>query len=171
MLQKDSILSKENLDHFNNALCLLHNARTEMRRAAYSLIPENFADLGLYKAMNDFIGQFSRQAEPAIILIRIGENLRFDNELEILTYQITRKLIINAMEHAKAKKIVVDLFFEPKHICIRVTDDGVGFNPPNTSPENTPGNISERISSHNGRFNIKSEPDKGTECMLEFLLS
>jgi two-component system, NarL family, sensor kinase len=172
-MKQNAIITKENLKHFDNALGLLDTSIKEMKRVAYNLMPETLVVYGLGTAIRDFTGQFPSETGPVLIFNQVGDFLRYQREIEITSYRITQELVTNAVKHARAKEIVVQLFCEPMRICIQVTDDGIGFNPEtqNTSSGNGLKNIRDRITVYNGRFEIVSEPGKGTESTLEFVLT
>jgi len=41
-------------------------------------------------------------------------------------YRIGREALVNAFRHARAKKIEVELEYSPRHLRMRVCDDGCG---------------------------------------------
>ena len=173
-MKENSIISSENLAHFNHALDLLDTSIAEMRRVAHNLMPETLMHYGLQTAIADFVRQVEPEGLPVIRFNSFGENLRFEKELEITVYRITQELVNNALKHANAKQIEVQLFTEKGRVSLQVVDNGTGFNP-NMATGQTAGkglkNINDRINAFNGHFEILSEPGKGTECTLEFLIS
>jgi signal transduction histidine kinase len=173
-MKENSIITSENLAHFNHALDLLDTSITEMRRVAHNLMPETLMHYGLKTALTDFIKQVSPEGPPKITLNTFGEDLRYGKELEITVYRITQELVANALKHAQAKQIDLQLFTENERICVQVIDNGIGFNPDKLDPSKVGKglkNIHDRVTAFNGRFEILSEPAKGTESTLEFLIS
>ena len=78
--------------------------------------------------------------------------------------------IYNALKHANANKINVQLVQEQDRISLTVYDDGCGFNPKSIDKTKSVGlnSIEQRVVSFNGRIDILSEPGKGTEVAVEF---
>ena len=173
-MKENSIITSENLAHFNHALNLLDTSIAEMRRVAHNLMPETLMHYGLQTALADFIRQVEPEGLPVISFNSFGENLRFEKELEITVYRIAQELVNNALKHANAKQIEVQLFTEKDRVSLQVIDNGTGFNPTMASGQ-TAGkglkNINDRITAFNGHLEIVSEPGKGTECTLEFLIT
>jgi len=129
---------------------------------------------GLQTAVNDFIKQVEPDGFPVIRFSLFGDDLRYEKELEISIYRITQELVNNALKHAAARQIDVQLFTEKNRISVQVIDDGKGFNPEiakNGKTSKGLKNINDRITAFNGHLEILSEPGKGTECTLEFLIS
>lgn len=173
-MKENSIITSENLAHFNHALDLLDTSITEMRRVAHNLMPETLMHYGLQTALGDFIKQVSPEGLPQIRFNTFGDDLRFGKELEITVYRITQELVANALKHALAKQIDIQLFTENERICVQVIDNGIGFDPEKLDPSKVGKglkNISDRVTAFNGRFEILSQPGKGTESTMEFLIS
>lgn len=173
-MKENAIITSDNLANFNHALDLLDVSITELRRVAHNLMPETLIHYGLRTALNDFIKQVSPEGMPIMRFNTFGEDLRFSKELEITLYRITQELIANSIKHAHAKQIDIQLFTEHSRICVQVNDNGIGFDPerPDTSKKgNGLRNIHDRVTAFSGRFEIFSQPGKGTESTIEFLLS
>jgi signal transduction histidine kinase len=173
-MKENAIITSENLAHFNHALDLLDTSISEMRRVAHNLMPETLMHYGLRTALNDFIKQVAPEESPLIRFNTFGEDLRFDKELEITVYRVTQELVTNAVKHAQAKLIDIQLFTEKERICVQVIDNGMGFDPEKLEPSKTGKglkNIQDRVTAFNGQFEILSQPGKGTECTMDFILS
>jgi len=172
-MKENSIITSENLAHFNHALDLLDTSIAEMRRVAHNLMPETLMHYGLRTALTDFVRQVSPEGVPQIRLNTFGDDLRYSKELEITVYRITQELVNNALKHANAQLIDIQLFTETERICVQVIDNGIGFNTNEHNGKAGKGlqNISDRVTAFNGHFEIISESGKGTESTLEFLIS
>jgi len=173
-MKENAIITSENLVHFNHALDLLDTSIAEMRRVAHNLMPETLMHYGLRTALNDFINQVEPEGIPIMRFNTFGEDLRYDKEVEITLYRITQELVTNAIKHASARQIDIQLFTEPDRICVQINDNGIGFDPERLDPSKTGKglkNIRDRVTAFNGQFEILSQPGKGTECTMEFLIS
>jgi two-component system NarL family sensor kinase len=77
----------------------------------------------------------------------------------------------NALKHSNAKNIDLQLITEPDRVCVQVVDDGKGFD---VSAVSGTGkgimSIRERVVSNNGRFDLESSPENGTEATVEFFI-
>lgn len=173
-MKENAIITSENLVHFNHALDLLDLSITEMRRVAHNLMPETLMHYGVRTALNDFIKQVAPEGFPQIRFNTFGEDLRFSKELEITVYRITQELVTNAVKHSNAQQVDIQLFTENDRICVQVIDNGIGFDPEQLDPSkkgNGLKNINDRVTAFNGQFEILSQPGKGTESTIEFLIS
>ena len=173
-MKENAVITHENLAHFSHALDLLNTSISELRRVAHNLVPETLMHYGLRTALNDFIQQAVPEGKPVIRFDTFGGELRFGKELETTVYRITQELITNAVKHAQATRIDVQLFTEPERICVQVIDNGIGFQPElldtGASGKGLK-NIHDRVTAFNGRFEILSQPEKGTEATLEFFVN
>ena len=173
-MKENAIITSENLAHFNHALDLLDTSITEMRRVAHNLMPETLMHYGLRTALNDFIKQVEPDGLPIIRFNTFGEDLRYEKEIEITLYRITQELATNAIKHAQAKQIDIQLFTEKDRICVQVIDNGIGFDPEGLDTSKTGKglkNIQDRVTAFNSKFEILSQHGKGTESTVEFLIS
>jgi signal transduction histidine kinase len=174
-MKENAIITRENLEHFNHALNLLDTSINEMRRVAHNLMPETLVHYGLQTALHDFVKQVSAEGGgPSISFNSFGDDLRFNKEIEITTYRIAQELVTNAIKHAFALQIDIQLFTEKERICLQVNDNGIGFDPEKPDPAKTGKgleNIRDRVTAFNGRFEILSQQGKGTETTLEFFIT
>jgi signal transduction histidine kinase/tetratricopeptide (TPR) repeat protein len=172
-MKENSIITSENLAHFNHALDLLDTSIAEMRRVAHNLMPETLMHYGLRTALTDFVKQVLPDELPHLRISTFGDDLRYNKELEVTVYRIAQELVTNALKHAQARLIDLQLFTEPERICVQVIDNGIGFKTSELSEKAGKGlqNIHDRVTAFNGHFEIVSEAGKGTECTLEFLIS
>ena len=173
-MKENAIITIENLAHFNLALELLDTSITEMRRVAHNLMPETLMHYGLRTALNDFIKQVEPEGIPIISFNSFGEDLRYNSEMEITLYRISQELVTNAIKHANARQIEVQLFTEKDRICAQIIDNGIGFDPEKPDPSKTGRglkNIRDRVTAFGGKFEILSQLGKGTESTIEFLIT
>ena len=162
-------LSSGNVDKFDHALGLLDSSIRELRRVAHNMMPEVLVKFGLNEALSDFCNSINNQSGQ-IQYQFYGTEKRIDSSYEINTYRIAQELINNALKHSLSSDMMVQLIQEEHRIHLTVQDNGKGFN---TSilknPDGTGlNNIKSRVESLKGRYDIFSEPGKGTDVSVEF---
>jgi len=81
-----------------------------------------------------------------------------------------QEAVNNALKHAEAKQIIIQLRKVENQIQMEVEDDGKGFDPLNISKNKTSGlqNLKNRAEYLKGTFEIRSELGKGTTVLVEF---
>jgi len=161
-MKKGATLEFANVERFDKALGLLDRSVQEMRRVAHHLMPDSLSRFGLKPAVSDFCS-----ALPSVQFAYYGNESRLDPKLEVMIYRSIHELVNNALKHAGAGEIMVQIIREPDRIAFTVQDDGCGFD---TSVE-TEGmglqNIRTRVASYNGMLDIHSKTGEGTEVNVE----
>jgi signal transduction histidine kinase len=169
-MKENAVITHENISAFNHAISLLDTSITELRRIAHNLMPETLNHYGLKTAVEDFCTQVSPAGPPQIGLQFFGENIRYTRELELTIYRIIQELVNNALKHAAATQINVEVISEPKRVFARVTDNGKGFDASGEGKERKEKgleNIRDRVVAMNGIFDVWSKPGQGTEISAE----
>jgi len=157
----------DQVEIFNSAIEMLDSSIQELRRVAHNLMPESLMRYGLNSAINDYCNSIEN-----VKYHFYGVEKRFDDKLEVAAFRIVNELVNNALKHSGATSIVVQLVQEADRINITVYDNGRGFDP-KLIDKTKPGglnNIESRVVSFNGRLDITSALEKGTEISVEFKL-
>ena len=148
---------------------LLQGQIRELRSFSQQLRPPTLTPFGLEKAIRSHVEQF-QSAHPDL---RIGLALEPDHralseDVRLALFRIYQELLNNIVRHAKAKEVEVRLTLEPEQVELQISDDGCGFNVPDSwigmAREGHLGlvGVQERASSVNGFVDIFSTPGKGT---------
>jgi len=86
----------------------------------------------------------------------------------INSYRIIQESINNALKHAKATKVSVEVLCENQFIEIIIKDNGIGFDEENTVLGNGLSNLKKRAKELNGEILVTSQLKKGTTIVLKF---
>jgi two-component system, NarL family, sensor histidine kinase DegS len=108
----------------------------------------------------------SRHKIPVELKIE-GHAVSLAEQQELGIFRILQECLTNIAKHAVAKKVTVQVGFEPEMIRLRIVDDGKGFDPSKT-PKNHYGliNMRERARKAGGEVSINSSPGQGTQVEL-----
>lgn len=147
---------------FDKTLELLDESIGELRRVAHHLMPESLMRYGLQVSLEDFC-----RAIPGTNFCYLGEDSRLDSRLEVLIYRCTYELVNNAIKHADATLVNVQLMIDNGVIALTVQDNGTGFDPETVTLGAGLENIRTRVSAYNGKISIHSVPGNGTEISIE----
>ena len=141
-----------------DSLALLDAIHTELRRTAHHLMPEELLKNGLVSALHDFA-----VSVPNAQFQTIGD-IRLDKDRELVLYRCAYELVNNALKHANASKIDIQLMQQDKEVTLTVSDDGKGI----TDSVEGMGlqNIRERIEPYKGRLDIVTANGKGTDINI-----
>jgi signal transduction histidine kinase len=144
-----------------------------VRGLIYDLRPAVLDDLGLAAALRWYT---QTQIAPRGLKVNLNERLggeRLDPALETAVFRIAQEALWNAVKHAGARRVDVDLFRRDHGVVLRVRDDGRGFEP--HSAASPPGRLGvgvggmeERAAGLGGTVRIGTSADGGTEVVAEF---
>jgi signal transduction histidine kinase len=163
-------LSLENMRHngigdIAQSLDMLGESMIELRRISHHLMPEALESEGLKPALAAFC-----RSLPGVKFGWFGSDKRVEPKQEVVIYRIIHELVNNALKHARASEISVQVMREADYIALTVRDNGIGFDPAAESPGMGLHNIRNRVSSGGGRILVDSHPGEGTEININFSL-
>jgi signal transduction histidine kinase len=137
----------------------------QVRQISLNLRPSILDDLGLVPALRSLLDEQGRRASVTVRLT--ADNMPENLSLEIQTtcFRIAQEAITNAMRHAGATQIAIDLRCEDGKLRLLIRDNGAGFDVESVRAQ-TIGlgliGITERAALIGGRARIISSPGKGT---------
>lgn len=150
---------KKSLHEINSVLA---NAGRRLRRLIFDLRPDTL-ELGLGPALRFYFELTATGINPEL---RIDSQLAEEPppEPRLMVYRACQEALNNVRKHAQAPRVTILLREKDHGIDVVIQDDGVGFEIPTTI---SPGHIGlvamrERIQLAGGRFNIASQPGRGT---------
>lgn len=160
-MKSGAVLEATDVSRFQKALGMLDDSIQELRRVAHHMMPESLVRYGLKASLSDFC-----EAIPTVEFHYFGNEERLPEKLEILIYRSIHELVSNALKHANALQIGVQLVQETDRISFTVQDNGQGFDPSVIQKGMGLENVRQRVDSYGGKMNIYSS-DKGTEIHVE----
>jgi PAS domain S-box-containing protein len=101
-----------------------------------------------------------------------GQLKPLDNEVQVIVFRDVRELLTNAVKHAHASKVKVSVRRKDEHIEVCVEDNGVGFEPAETSAGSAARSefglfsIRERLEQLGGHLEIDSAPGRGCRATV-----
>ncbi|MBN2776112.1 MAG: sensor histidine kinase [Bacteroidales bacterium] len=149
---------------------LVDSSISEMRNTAHSLMPDVLDKFGLDVALQNFCTDININSKSNISYQAFGlEEIDLSHQTKISVYRIIQELINNALKHASAKNINVQLTVIDQNLTITVEDDGKGFDSDKISDKKGIGltNIENRLKLLNGSLDIQSETDQGSSFFIE----
>ncbi len=139
----------------------------QVRRISRSLLPPSLEKLGLYFAIEELANWVNKSDELTIETWKGGEQFRFDNKQELAVFRIVQELVNNAIKHANASQIKINLRFWKQELALSVIDNGRGFL---LDEKMQTGlglrNLESRAEMANAKIKLKSWPGKGTRAIL-----
>ena len=152
---------KNTLNHFLDEAC------AETRLVSNNLRPYALSTFGLIPAIEDLIQKLNLVNRTKLFLESYGEVPPLGNEASIMIYRVVQELLNNALKHAHAQTITVQIMASTETTLISVDDDGPGNNfADKPSSGNGIANIKSRIDYLGGQVIWHSERGKGTSVMI-----
>ena len=95
---------------------------------------------------------------------------RLEGQKELMLYRMIQELISNALKHAGAKEIMIQLHRYNGTLSVMVEDDGKGFDTVILQQSKGIGwtNIQHRVEFLKGKLDVISQGGKGTSVHIEF---
>jgi two-component system NarL family sensor kinase len=152
---------KEPLNQFLDEAC------TETRLISSNLRPYSLSTFGLIPALEDLVQKLNLVNETKLVLEHYGEIPPLGNEASVMIYRVVQELLNNALKHADAHTVTVQVMVSQEATLISVDDDGRGADFEQESlAGNGIANIHSRIDFLGGQVMWQSEPGKGTSVMI-----
>lgn len=169
-VKKNALMAADDVNGLNSVLGLLDQSMQELRRVAHNMMPEALVKYGLKTALADFCGNIDNAQ-----FHYFGEEKRLDPNLEVTVYRTAFELVNNALKHADASAINIQLVQQSDKLALTVHDNGKGFNADENTKVQTEQNcghglinIENRAAAYGGTMDILSAPEQGTEITVEF---
>ena len=152
----------------------LKDTNLRLRQMVQGIFPSVLTNMGLITALKSYLEEMSKRPIdnpfPLKIEFRVQgfEGERISDELEINFYRVTQQGVTNAITHAKAKNMIVDLSWQDAGISLSIVDDGVGFDVANPKESALTGhygmsNLKNRLEAMEGTLEVTSKVSEGTK--------
>lgn len=144
----------------------------DLRRFTRALRPIYLEDLGLMTALDMLVRENAQISGIQMTFQRSGEERRLLPEIELALYRITQEALSNTAKHSYASKAEVSLEFLPDAVRLAITDDGRGFEVPESPAEFAPHGhfgllgMHERADLIGASLEIESGPALGTSIQI-----
>src|SRR5919106_5827521 len=140
----------------------------DVRRIAQRLRPEALEDLGLSAALETLCDRLSEQSGIAVSAHLQRDAVSITPEMELVVYRVAQEAMTNALRHAQASNVQVELRRGNGRLTLRVLDDGVGLQRRDAGSGIQ--GMRERALLVGGRVHVRGL-DRGTEVRLELPLA
>ncbi len=165
---RDSVLRD-----LNEVTDIISSTIKDVREISYSLHPYQIERLGLTKAIASIIDRVSKSTDIKFISNIDQIDKLLVPETEISLYRIIQECINNIVNHSGADEALINLSLDKtgRSISVLINDNGKGFDIEKVyvnSDKHGFGlkGIRERVKLFNGKLEINSSPENGTELMV-----
>jgi len=143
---------------------------SELRNISYNLLPPSIEQFGLASAMEEEVNKLSVDPNLKIYFDHSLKDLKFDQRLEVVVFRVFQELLNNALKHANATEITLQLIQHTKELVFMIEDNGQGFDyEKGLLKKDSSGlkNLQSRINLINGKIKIDSRIGAGTSVIIE----
>ncbi len=124
LVDMDPIRTKLELNTMSNTLKMVIN---EIRETIYDLKPMSLDDLGLLTTVERYINQLMMTHNINVKVKHNEERLDIVPVIKLSIFRMIQEACNNAIKHADAKSIEIDIRYDKKYITVSISDDGKGF--------------------------------------------
>lgn len=152
------------------AQSLVEETILHVRRITRELVPTTLERFGLVEAIDEFIHKLEDNNNLAISFHPGSEELpRQGQKIELTLYRIMQEQVNNAIKHANCTKIDISLEMNKDFIGMRVSDNGIGFDPDTIKDSNLAGlgllGIESRLAIVNGKVEYSRTGNGGSSAL------
>ncbi|MBK0383468.1 sensor histidine kinase [Pedobacter sp. SD-b] len=179
-MKENLIMTPDNAQAFERSIDMLDSSIQEMRRVAHNMMPEMLLRYGLKVALEELCNEVNRSSAIYADYQFIGTHTTINQTIAVTVYRIVQELVNNAIKHAHAQNVLVQLHAleQEKLLTITIEDDGKGFDKnlltvSKARPHGQAGrgmgwnNIQNRVDFLKGKIDVHSEIGKGTSVLIE----
>jgi PAS domain S-box-containing protein len=148
---------------------LARTGLSEARRSVVALRPQLLEEGSLQSALHRLVAQTRTAAMDTTLYYEIeGAVYALPSEVESNLLRIGQEALTNAIKHAHADEIRVELVYDRDRFCLRVKDNGQGFGVGSIPASKGFGllGMSERAERIGAQLMIRSQPGQGTEMIV-----
>lgn len=144
-----------------------------LRRFSQDLRPSALDDLGLLPALEGLTADLSKRGGINAKLEILGDPRRLSAETELVLFRIAQEALRNVEKHSGATQATVLVEFSAGRVRITISDEGKGFQPPETMANLAHAGrlgligMQERAQLLGGTCTVQSEPGRGTKIMVD----
>ncbi len=149
-----------------------HEGYLDVREAVLGLSHAGSSAEGVIENLKDYVLKFIRQSgiEVELTIVDEDELPEFSPEVQVQLVRVVQEALTNIRKHARAATARIWIGQENGETCIRIEDDGLGFDPAlvrgNAGSRFGVRIMTERIEKVGGRLEIDSTPGSGTRVRV-----
>jgi two-component system NarL family sensor kinase len=136
-----------------------------MRFISQSLLPDLMEKYGLSSALEQYCARLSSH-QLKIDFQSVNFEGFSDKEKELMFYRIAQELVNNAVKHAEAQEIFVQLQQSDQQVFLTVEDDGIGWEEDKMENGSGWNNLKHRINFLKGNLEYTSQKGEGTSVYI-----
>jgi signal transduction histidine kinase len=158
-------------EQYQRVFTLLDDAVGEVRRISHDMVRGTLTQFGLQRALEDLRATIEVPDKLKVELSVFGLENRLENKLEIALYRMVQEMVSNALKHARADRISIQVTRSAGSVNLIVEDNGQGFEAAVATEGMGMGNLRARAAEFKGVVNVDSKPGRGTSISIDIPLN
>ncbi len=148
----------------DEALPLVDLALSRLREVCNDLRPTELSDFGLGAALASLCAAATRASGITVSITEEGEPRTLGGPLQVGLFRVSQQALTNALKHAGAETVRMDLQWRADAVVLCVTDEGIGFDVAARRLPTQQGlrGMRERVELLGGELAVLSAPGSGT---------
>ncbi len=158
-------------------MAAIENVMHQVRDLSLALRPSVLDDFGLVAALKWLVSRQPHAAGQEIQFTADPVEPRLNADIETVCFRVAQEALTNAIKHAHASRVSIELKKRAKELELLIHDDGVGFDVERAVKHATAGaslglvGMYERVVLIGGRVDIESLPGQGTRVRARIPVS
>lgn len=152
----------------------IKNITQEIRETIFDLRPMSFDDLGLKESFERLFYKMKSENKNIDFHFNIEEIVYNDDIILMTIFRVVKECCMNAVKHADANILNIDIRIENNICNIEIEDNGKGFDPEEIKSKQEKhfglSVIEERVALLNGKMGIYSKTKQGTKIKISIPL-
>jgi signal transduction histidine kinase len=148
---------------------LLKQVAATLRELSHEMRPTELDHLGLVPALEFLAANVTRRTGLRVYLAA-DAGVRLPGAVETALYRIVQEAVNNAVKHAHAHCVRIELKHSPSKVACSVRDDGSGFDMRRRTDGLGLIGIRERLNALGGSLHVVSESRRGTTLLTDIPL-
>jgi two-component system, NarL family, sensor histidine kinase UhpB len=137
---------------------------SDLRRVAGQLRPESLDDLGLAKALTTLSERVADSSGLAVAAHVAADLAGLSPDTELAMYRVVQESLTNAVRHARATRVSIEVTRSDEVVAVTVRDDGDGVP---AAPGGGMRGMRDRALSLGGSLHVGPSPQGGFEVCFE----
>jgi two-component system sensor histidine kinase UhpB len=135
------------------------------------LVPLSLDTLGLADTLENLVRDWQRRYPTVRLSARHDLSAELGPTVTLTIYRVAQEGLVNALRHAQATQVQIDLHSNANHIALTVTDDGVGLAPDWSRPGHFGlRGLADRVEHLGGSFTVANREPHGVRLSAEIPL-
>jgi two-component system sensor histidine kinase UhpB len=170
-----AIVTQSQNPAMSDAARLISDEARSLYDAMHGLIPRlmplSLDTLGLADTLENLVSDWQRRYPAVRLSARHDLSAELGPTVTLTIYRVAQEGLVNALRHAQATQVEIDLHANRKRILLTVTDDGVGLAPDWSRPGHFGlRGLADRVENLGGSFTVANHEPHGVRLSAEIPL-